>query len=162
MSTLTVQITDNATDRLGNIGPNARTALLRVLRPLAQEIGDDVRGRAAAHIHTVGTKPGIYLASIQQGVYDKGSRRIGAFVRSGSPLAHLLEHGAKPPAHAIVAKTGDALMFTGSAGEVFRRAVQHPGAIIPSYPAFEPALEEHRTEIIDALTAAVKQAAQAR
>jgi len=161
MSTLTVKITDNATDRLGNISASARQAIDRVTRSITPAIYQDVLGRALEHIHTQGPKPGLYAASIQFGYYDK-DRRLGGFVRSGSPLAHLLEHGAKPPAHAIVAKAGDALMFTGSAGEVFRRAVQHPGAVIPPYPAFEPALEEHRTEIIDALTAAIKQAAQAQ
>jgi len=161
LPTFTITVTDNATDRLGNIGPSARQALLNVLRPLAQEMGNDVRGRAADHIHTVGTKPGAYLASIQQGVYDK-DRRIGGFVRSGSPLAHLLESGAHPPPHQIQAKAAQALAFTGDAGMVFRRAVQHPGATIPPYPAFGPALEAHRTEIADALTNAVKDAAQKR
>ena len=158
MPTFSITVTDNATDRLGNIGPSAKQALERVLRPLTQEMGDDVRGRAAAHIHTVGTKPGAYLASIQMGPYDK-DKRMGGFVRSGSPLAHLLESGAHPPPHEIRASAAQALAFTGDAGTVFRRAVQHPGATIPPYPAFGPAMEAHRTEIADALANAVRNAA---
>jgi hypothetical protein len=161
MPTITVTVTDNATDRLGNIGPSARQALLNVVRPLSRDMADDVRGRAAAHIHTVGKKPGAYLASIQQGVYDKG-KRLGGFVRSGSPLAHLLEYGAHPPPHEIQAKAADVLRFNGSAGDVFRRAVQHPGATIPPYPAFGPAVAAHRDQIANALANAVKDAARKR
>lgn len=161
MPRLTVTVTETATDRLGNIGPGARQALLNVVRPLAQEMGEDVMGRAADHIHTVGTKPGAYLASIQHGVYDK-DKRMGGFVRSGSPLAHLLESGAKPPPHEIRASAAQALAFSGDAGTVFRRAVQHPGATIPPYPAFEPAMEAHRTEITEKLTHAVREAAAKR
>jgi hypothetical protein len=158
MPTITVTVTDTATDRLGRIGPNARQALQAVLGPLTREVYEDVLGRAADHIHTVGTKPGAYLASIQMGPYDK-DKRIGGYVRSGSPLAHLLESGAHPPPHEIRAKAAQALAFTGDAGTVFRRAVQHPGATIPPYPAFGPALDAHRTEIADALANAVRNAA---
>jgi len=121
----------------------------------------DVLERAAAHIHTVGKKPGAYLASIQMGQYDKG-KRMGGFVRSGSPLAHLLEGGAKPPPHQITASAASVLAFSGDAGIVFRRAVQHPGATIPPYPAFRPAMEAHRTEITEKLTQAVREAAAKR
>ena len=116
MPSFTVTVTDNATDRLGNIGPTAKQALERVLRPLTQELHSDVLSRAEAHIHTVGKKPGAYLASIQIGQYDKG-KRMGGFVRSGSPLAHLLESGAKPPPHAITANAASVLTFSGDAGD---------------------------------------------
>jgi hypothetical protein len=159
MPTIRVTVTDNATDRLGHIGPDARQALLSVLRPLTQEMYADVLERAGDHIHTVGTKPGAYLASIYMGQYDKGDR-IGGFVRSGHPLAHLLESGAHPPPHEIDAKTAMALAFPGDAGTIFRRSVQHPGATIPPYPAFGPAMEAHRTEITDALADAVRNAAR--
>ena len=158
MPTFTITVTETATDRLGNIGPSAKQALDRVLRPLTQELYGDVLERAAAHIHTVGKKPGAYLASIQMGQYDKG-KRMGGYVRSGSPLAHLLEGGAKPPLHTITASTASVLAFNGDAGMVFRRAVQHPGATIPPYPAFKPAMEAHRTEITEKLTQAVREAA---
>ena len=158
MPTFTITVTETATDRLGNIGPTAKQALDRVLRPLTQELYSDVLERAEAHIHTVGKKPGAYLASIQMGQYDKG-KRMGGFVRSGSPLVHLLEGGAKPPPHQITASAASVLAFSGDAGIVFRRAVQHPGATIPPYPAFRPAMEAHRTEITEKLTQAVREAA---
>ena len=161
MPTFMITVTETATDRLGNIGPSAKQALERVLRPLTQELHSDVLERAAAHIHTVGKKPGAYLASIQMGQYDKG-KRMGGYVRSGSPLAHLLEGGAKPPSHTITASAASVLAFSGDAGIVFRRAVQHPGATIPPYPAFGPAMEGRRTEITEKLTQAVREAAAQR
>ena len=161
MPTFMITVTETATDRLGNIGPTAKQALERVLRQLTQELYGDVLERAAAHIHTVGKKPGAYLASIQMGQYDKG-KRMGGFVRSGSSLAHLLEGGAKPPPHEIRASAAKALAFSGDAGTVFRRAVQHPGATIPPYPAFGPAMEAHRAEITEKLTQAVREAAAQR
>jgi hypothetical protein len=160
MPTITVTVTDTATDRLGRIGPTAHQALDRAIRGLTPELYADVLERAAGHIHTEGPKPGLYLASIAMGFYDKG-QRMGGFVRSGSPLAHLLESGAKPPAHAIVASAAQALAFQGDAGMVFRRAVQHPGATIPPYPAFGPAMDAHRAEITERLQAAVREAARA-
>lgn len=161
MPTITVTVTDNATDRLGKIGPTAHEALDRAIHGLTPELYADVISRAAAHIHTVGTKPGLYLASIAMGYYDKG-KRMGGFVRSGSPLAHLLEGGAHPPAHDIAASAASVLAFPGSdAATVFRRAVQHPGATIPPYPAFSPAMDAHRAEITERLQAAVREAARA-
>jgi hypothetical protein len=159
MPRLTITVTETATDRLGNIGPSARQALQNVLKPLTREMYEDVLERASSHIHTVGTKPGAYLASIQRGLYDK-DKRLGGFVRSGSPLAHLLESGAHPPPHEIQASAAQALAFTGDAGTVFRRAVQNPGAAIPPYPAFGPAMEAHRAEITEALANAVRDAAR--
>lgn len=156
---ITVQVTNNATDRLGRIGPNVRQALLAAARPLAQEVYSDVLGRAAGHIHTQGTKPGLYLASIAMGIYDKG-QRLGGFVRSGSPLAHLLELGANPPAHSIEPEAAHALAFTGDVGMVFARSVQHPGARIPPYPAFQPAMEARKDEIRNALSEAMRKAAR--
>jgi len=159
MPTITVTVEDRATDRLGKIGPTAHEALDRAIRSLTPELYADVLGRAGDHIHTVGTKPGLYLASIAMGYYDKG-KRMGGFVRSGSPLAHLLEAGANPPAHAIAASAASVLAFQGDAGTVFRKAVQHPGARIPPYPAFGPAMDAHQSEIVDRLREAVREAAR--
>ena len=160
MPTITVRVEDHATDRLGKIGPTAHDALERAIRGLTPELYADVVSRAAGHIHIVGTKPGAYLASIAMGYYDKG-KRMGGFVRSGSPLAHLLEAGANPPPHEIAASAAGVLAFQGDAGTVFRRAVQHPGAHIPPYPAFGPAIEAHRAEIEARLREAVRQGASA-
>jgi hypothetical protein len=160
MPTISVTVTDNATDRMGRIGPTAHEALDRAIHGLTPELYADVLGRALEHIHTQGPKPGLYAASIQFGYYDKG-KRMGGFVRSGSPLAHLLELGAKPPPHEIRASAASVLAFSGDAGTVFRRAVQHPGATIPPYPAFGPAMDAHRAEITERLQAAVREAARA-
>ena len=160
MPVITVTVADRATDRLGRIAPSAREALDRILRPKTRELYEDVLGRAQSHIHTVGKKPGEYLASIRMGFYDK-EKRIGGYVRSGSPLAHLLEGGANPPPHEIKPSAADVLAFPGpSAGTVFAMAVQHPGAKIPPYPAFKPAMEAHAAEIRADLIAAVQGAAR--
>jgi hypothetical protein len=116
--------------------------------------------RALAHIHTSGKKPGLYLASIYGGVADK-AHRVSGYVRSSSPLAHLLEYGvADTGAHDILPKAAQALRFMGDAGAVFARLIHHPGATIPAYPAFGPALEARKDEVERTLTQAVADAAK--
>ena len=136
--------------QLERLGPDLRQALEEKLKPLASRIASDARSSAEAHIRFLGAKPGTYLASIKGGVASKESRVVG-YVRSGHPLAHLLEYGAKTPPHEIKASVAKMLHFTGSAGEVFARIVNHPGADIPAYPAITPAFaaaaEEARATI---------------
>jgi hypothetical protein len=53
-----------------------------VCASLTQELYSDVLERAAAHIHTVGKKPGAYLASIQMGQPEAGvAHRIAGATR---------------------------------------------------------------------------------
>ena len=145
--------------RLGRIGPNVREALKNALEPLAARIGADARGRASAHIHLKGRKnPGSYLASIEDGVADKQGKVVG-YVRSGHPLAHILEQGASTPPHDIVPDAARVLAFLWEGvGEVFARKVHHPGASIPAYPAILPAFDAARPEIEDALRGALQSA----
>jgi len=159
MPVVIVRVADSATDALGRIGPGARAALVKALGPLAAAMTQDVRGRAVAHIHTLGKKPGLYLASIHGGVSDKGARLSG-YVRSGSPLAHLLEYGATTPPHDILARAGKVLAFLAGAETVFRRLVHHPGASIPAYPAFGPAMAANKAHIEATLTKAVADATE--
>ena len=142
--------------QLDCIGPNVREALEKALSPLAARIGADARSRAAAHIHLQGRKnPGSYLESIKDGVASKEDRVLG-FVRSGHPLAHLLEYGANPPPHEILRSVAQALKFFDGATEVFAKKVNHPGANIPAYPAIEPAFEAAAPDIRATLENAVK------
>jgi hypothetical protein len=148
---------------LETIGPDLERALLKALKPLAASMADEARSAAASHIRFLGKKPGQYLASIYGDVFaheGQLGRVVGGFVRSASPLAHLLEHGATTPAHDILPSAADVLAFEGDAGEIFARAVHHPGATIPAYPAIEPVLAARRSDVEDVMTAAVRSATQ--
>jgi hypothetical protein len=128
------------TARLGSLSKRVHDALLAVMKPAADSVAGEARNLAAEHIRFVGKKPGQYLASIYGGSFDKGER-VGGFVRSGNPLAHLLESGATLPEHDILPDVASVLHFEGSAGEVFARVTHFPGAPLPPYPAIEPAFE---------------------
>jgi hypothetical protein len=141
--------------QLGEITLKARKALVEALAPLAKRIAGDAQSRAAAHIRFQGKAPGAYLASIYGSVASKESRVVG-FVRSGHPLAHLLEYGATTPPHKIAASVAKMLKFTGSSGDVYARFVNHPGASIPAYPAINPAFEAAAGEARATIERAVK------
>jgi len=158
MSLQIVEISDTRTAaQLEKIGPDVRAALESALASLATRIGADARARAAAHIHYQGRKnPGSYLASIKDGVASRDKRVVG-WVRSGHPLAHLLEFGANPPPHEILPSAGDVLaFFWQAAGDVYLKKVNHPGADIPAYPAITPAFAAARGDIRHALEEAAK------
>lgn len=149
-------ITDNmATAQLDNIGPDVSAALKQKLGPIATGMAADAKSRAEAHIRFLGVKPGAYVASIYGGVSSKEQRVVG-WVRSASPLAHLLEYGAQTPAHTIEASVKEVMAFAGPAGKVFAARVNHPGAVIPAYPAIGPAFEARQGEIRTTLEQTVR------
>lgn len=145
---------DQIAVQLSRIGPDVRAALERALAPIAQGMAADAKANAEAHIRFLGVKPGAYVASIFGGVSSKAERVVG-YVRSGSPLAHLLEYGAQTPAHVIESSVAEAMAFEGGAGRVFARVVHHPGATIPAYPAIGPAFDARKGEIERALETAL-------
>lgn len=157
MPSLNVRVEDDrAMARLENVAPNARKALAENLRDIADAIADDARARAQSHIRYFGAKaPGSYVASIEAGVAEK-DRAIVGYVRSGHPLAHLMEYGAS--AHDILPVAAKVLAFQGSAGTVFARHVHSPG--MRAYPAILPAFDAARDDIEGELQAAVSQAAR--
>lgn len=146
------------TARLDRIAPEVRDALARALKPAAEAVAEEARALAAAHIRYLGRKPGQYLASIYGGLFDKGDR-IGGFVRSSDPLAHLLEGGASLPAHDILPSAAEVLAFAGDAGTVFAKVVHFPGATMPPYPAIEPAFSAAEGELRGLIERTVKEAA---
>ena len=152
----------HAVARLEAIGPDARAALKSAVGPLVAEILGDARSRAEAHIRFLGGKPGAYLASIGGGVSEKNSTRVIGYVRSGSPIAHLLEFGAHTPPHDILPKVANILAFQGDAGMVFAHAVHSPGATIPAYPAITPAFAARANDVVEAMENAVRQGAAGR
>ncbi len=128
--------------RLDRITPDVHAALAKALGPLAQEIAADVRALARR-------KTGQFLASIYGGVFDKGER-IGGYVRSGDPVAHLLEEGTGERFRATMRSAREVLgaLGTGSTGAM------------PPFPAFGQAFEGAEGRIRDAIEGAVKGAVQ--
>lgn len=149
----------HAMAKLDGIGPNVHDALVKALAPLAQEVAAAARDFAVAHIRFEGKKPGAYLASIYGGVADKPGL-VAGFVRSGHPLAHLLEEGANIPPHEIYPSAADVLAFEGSAGDMFAAHVNSPGAVVPAYPAIAPAFDAARGEIESTLEGTIRKAAR--
>jgi hypothetical protein len=137
--------------KLDAVGPTVRQALLDELTPIEVDMTNDARARALAHFHSIGAKPGLYLASIYGGVSNKGSSIVG-YVRSSSPLAHLLELGFTIKDMIIEAKSDGVMAFeVGGIGEVFSRKVHRPETVVEPYPAIFPAFEAKRAEIAEAL-----------
>jgi hypothetical protein len=134
--------------RLDKITPDVRAALKAALGPLAGELAQDARAAASAHIRYLGKNPGQYLASIYGGTFDKESQ-VGGFVRSGDPLAHLLEYGTKDRYKKTLRTAREVLGqlragFTGA---------------MPAYPAIEPVLAANEGRIRDAVEDAARRAA---
>jgi hypothetical protein len=144
--------------KLDRIGPSVRQALLDELTPLAADMASDARARALAHFHSIGVKPGAYLASIAGGVSDKDSKVVG-YVRSASPLAHLLELGFTIRDWIIVPGTGEGtksylgaiMAFAGAEGMRFALTVHRPETKVQAYPAIQPAFDAMRGEVEAAL-----------
>jgi hypothetical protein len=134
--------------RLDKITPDVRAALKAALGPLAGELAQDARAAAAAHIRYLGKKPGQYLASIYGGTFDKESQ-VGGFVRSGDPLAHLLEYGTKDRYKKTLRTARDVL---GQLNAGFTGAM-------PAFPAIEPVLAANEGRIRAAVEDAARRAA---
>ena len=135
------------TATLDELPAAVRAAIERALEPEADGIAADARSLAEAHIRYFGQKPGQYLASIYGGTFVKGDR-VGGFVRSGDPLAHLLEFGTAERFKKSFRSVRDVLGQLGSG---------YTGAM-PPYPAIEPAFASHAADIRDAIEGAVKEA----
>ena len=145
---------------LDAVGPKARQALKDALTPIAPAMQSDARDIALAHIHSIGDpdKAGRYLASIRAGVTDKGYAIMG-WLRTPSPLGHLLELGFTIKDWVIVPGTGErtkshlgALMAfdVGGVSKVVKTVYRH-STRVKAYPAIGPAFTKHRAEILAAL-----------
>ena len=149
---------DRATARLENVAPTARASLVESMRDLADEIAGDARSRAQSHIRFLGLKaPGSYVESIHGGVSEKDKQIVG-YVRSGHPLAHLMELGFQITDYMILAKPGGVLADPDT-GTVFGRFVHRHATKVQPYAAILPAFEAARDDIESALQSAVSQAA---
>jgi hypothetical protein len=131
--------------------PSMHDALVAYLGNIAREIETDAQARARGHIRFLGAKnQGSYVSSITSGVSDREDRVTG-YVRSGHPLAHLLEFGFTISDMTIYASAADVMAFDGGAGTVFAKHVHRHATKVQPYPAIHPAFEDHKAEILDAL-----------
>ena len=103
-----------------------------------------------------GDKPGLYLASIYGGTF-RGHGVVGGYVRSKSPLAHLLELGYNYKEQDIFAKNEDAMAFYWeNVGSVVLKHVHRQAMRVPEYPALGPAFEAAQGDIHSAIEGAAK------
>lgn len=103
--------------RIDRITPNVREALSEVL-------GEDARALRFALVHQAPRRTGKFSRSFRSRV-TSNEKTVMAKVYTTSPLGHLFEGGVQ--AHEILPKVAHVLAFMGSAGQVFARAVHHPG-----------------------------------
>ena len=155
MPQITVEIDDRAlVAHFDRILPGVEAALETALKPVASAMAASARAAAAAHIRYLGKKPGLYLASIYGGTFRRPGM-VGGFVRSASPLAHLLEEGFDYPAQEISAAAGSVLAFSfGSVDTMFARHVRREAMRVGAYPALGPAFDGLRGDVEAALRSA--------
>ena len=161
--TPTLVVTSNRlTQVLDAVEPDVRQRLEQSLGQLGKRIGDDAKSRAQAHIRFLGVKkPGSYVESIYGGLAKPKTRtRVTGFVRSGHPLAHLMEEGFTISDILIAARSGGGVMeFWGSLGLTYRQYIHRHETQVQAYPAINPAFEARRADVMAAFAAAAKGAA---
>ena len=136
--------------RLDAIGPTMHRLLVDELTPIAADMLAEAKSNAVNHFHSVGAKPGAYLAAFSGGVSDKGTRVTG-YLRNASPLAHLLEDGFTIKDMIIEAKSGVMAFDVGGIAKAFARSVHRHATAVSAYPAIRPAFEAKRSQILAAL-----------
>ena len=125
-----------------------------LLRPIEQEMVADARARAEAHFHSVGKKPGAYLAAFDGGVKKRPSGVVG-WVKNSNPLAHLLEYGFTI-SDLLINASGVMKFDAGGVGELYRRAVHRHETRVQAYPAVRPAVAAHLAEVREAAQTAAE------
>jgi hypothetical protein len=141
---------------LDGVEPAVAQALKDELFVIAKAMQAQARERAQAHIRFLGArKPGSYVQSIKGDVSTKRPNRVTGYLRSGHPLAHLMEDGFNITDMTIVpgtgknttARIGAIMKFAGDAGEVFVKAVHRHATKVPPYPAIYPTFEAMQNDI---------------
>ena len=154
---------------LDGVDPAVAQALKDELWVIAKAMESEARDRAQAHIRFLGAKsPGSYVQSIKGGVSTRRGTRTTGYVRSGHPLAHLMEGGFNITDMMIVpgtgkntlAQIGAVMKFAGDAGDVFLKAVHRHATKVPPYPAIYPAFDSLKGDIHAAFEKAAAAPAQ--
>jgi hypothetical protein len=128
-----------------------------LLRPVEEAMLADARAKDVAHFHSVGAKPGLYLAAFSGGVKKTPAGVVG-WIRNGNNLAHLLENGFTISDILIATKSAGGVMAfdMGGVGKLFREYVHRHETKVQAYPAVHPAYEAHRDEVMAAAREAAK------
>jgi len=134
-----------------------KSALFVKARDLQHTLLSVVRARASGGL--VNVKTGEYLRSIR-GTTRQGKASVTSTIRSKSPLASIIEHGANIGAHDILPNAAKALHFSGGAGDVFAAVVHHPAVILPPKPVIEGAFDEMKDQIVADLSSTARDAAK--
>ncbi len=116
------------------------------LRPIAARMLDEARARATAHIHSVGARPGAYLAGFNAGVKQDATSVTGWLANSNG-LAHLFEYGFTISDLMIRARGGAMKFQEGGVGALYRKAIHRHATAVPAYPAILPTFEAHKAQI---------------
>jgi hypothetical protein len=141
--------------KLDGVGEEVRKRFAASAKAIEEKMLADAKANAVRHFHSVGEKPGVYLASFSGGVKETDGGVIG-WVRNGARLAHLMEYGFTI-SDFIIGGGVDALMrFDGDVGAVYRREIHRHATAVQAYPAIGPAFEAHKDEIETAARDAVK------
>lgn len=154
---ITVEIeASSAFAKLDGLAGQVRERFVASVKEIEKAILAEARANAVAHFHSVGKKPGVYLASFSGGVKETGGSVIG-WVRNGARLAHLMEDGFTISDLMIHAEGGLMELFEADTVLVlYRREVHRHATPVQAYPAIGPAFEVHKPEIEAAARAAVQ------
>ncbi len=146
-----VKLDAGALDRIAAMGETVQSLMAGRLQPIAQEILDEARNRAEAHIRYVSDyKPGLYLAGFGGGVKIEPNGDVVGWVGNKNPLSHLLEYGFTI-SDLMIEANGMAMKFEeAGVGELFRREVHRHETQVRAYPAILPAFEARKGEVIEA------------
>lgn len=131
--------------RLGKLEPAVHDALVVAVTIDAGELLGEMQSLASGDLVQVRT--GKFLKSFKASVRQR-QNRVSATVGTKSPLAHILEGGAKIPAHDIVPSKARALLFMARAGgQTFAAKVRSPGGTIGARRIVETAFDNMKDYI---------------
>ena len=141
--------------KLDGMAADVRQRFAASVKEIEEKILAEARANAVSHFHSVGKKPGVYLASFSGGVNQTKGSIIG-WVRNGARLAHLMENGFTISDLLIQSKDVMAFLDAGSVAALYRSQVHRHATPVQAYPAIKPAFEAHKAEIETAASAAVQ------
>lgn len=148
-------VADDATPALAQVGDAVQRNLANASDVLAASLLTTARALASGGM--VEARSGHYLESlhVETTSHDDG---VDVTLSSNSPLAHLIEHGVRVPAHDILPSASEVLRFDGGVGEVFAKVVHVPQTTIPARPVLHTALDMMSGRIVDGLGDAAQRA----
>ena len=145
-----VKLEAGALERIAAAGETVQSLMAEHLAPIASDMLADARSRAQAHFHSVGAKPGLYLAGFEGGVKMEADGSAVGWVANRNPLAHLLEYGFTI-SDLMIEANGMAMKFAvAGVGDLYRHAVHRHATDVQAYPALTPAFEARKADVVEA------------